>query len=384
MKMASSGTVTVGGIPVDTSELNFNDNSSKVASIKTANITLIVLVVLFVGLRLFVRIRIVRKVFVDDILIVLAAVFTTALASVCVSATSHGLGTHVWMLPMTHIFDIIKSCIQYLYVCQVLYACAIAFTKIAIVASYLRFIQDWKFRIAMYLTAIVIVGLWFAGIFVTIFQCHPVSGAWDFTKSQAKCLDFVKYLYASSSINVATDVVLCALPCPYLWKLHMPVKQRITLCLLFTGGAGACIAAIIRIANLYTLRSLDVTYAIVPCLNLSVIECSLGIICISIPPLRPLAPRLFPIALRSIRSSAKSTLQSLSLGKKSAPSANDPSKMRERKRKSNLYPEENSIFERGSFEQTIDSASETDYQGDIQLNEWKSSKESQNSPDVSS
>ena len=44
-----------------------------------------------------------------------------------------------------------------------LYACAIAFTKIAIVASYLRFIRDGRFRIAMYLTAIVIVGLWFTG-----------------------------------------------------------------------------------------------------------------------------------------------------------------------------------------------------------------------------
>lgn len=52
---------------------------------------------------------------------------------------------------------------QYLYVCQVLYACAIAFTKIAIIASYLRFVQDPKFRMAMYATAVVIVGLWFTG-----------------------------------------------------------------------------------------------------------------------------------------------------------------------------------------------------------------------------
>ena len=51
----------------------------------------------------------------------------------------------------------------YNYICQVLYACAIAFTKIAVVASYLRFIRDGKFRITMYLTAIVIVGLWFTG-----------------------------------------------------------------------------------------------------------------------------------------------------------------------------------------------------------------------------
>ena len=27
-------------------------------------------------------------------------------------ATKHGLGTHVWLLPTAHIFDIVKSCIQ--------------------------------------------------------------------------------------------------------------------------------------------------------------------------------------------------------------------------------------------------------------------------------
>jgi hypothetical protein len=44
-----------------------------------------------------------------------------------------------------------------------LYACAIASTKIAIIASYLRFIQDRGFRLAMYGTAFVIVSLWFTG-----------------------------------------------------------------------------------------------------------------------------------------------------------------------------------------------------------------------------
>lgn len=164
---------------------------------------------------------------------------------------------------------------QYLYVCQVLYACAIAFTKVAIIASYLRFIQDRKFCIAMYVTGIVIGGLWVtgkweygacikhllirAGVFVTVFQCRPVSGAWDFMIRNRKCINFVDYLYASSSISVTTDIILCVLPWPYLWKLNMPKKQRVVLCLLFGGGAGACIAGILRISKLYTLRSMDVT-----------------------------------------------------------------------------------------------------------------------------
>jgi hypothetical protein len=80
--------------------------------------------------------------------------------------------------------------------------------------------------------------LTFAGTLVAIFQCHPIEGAWDFTITSKKCISFVDYLYASSAITVATDITLCVLPWPYLWKLNMPRKQRVILCLLFGGGAG--------------------------------------------------------------------------------------------------------------------------------------------------
>ena len=44
-------------------------------------------------------------------------------------------------------------------------------------------------------------------------------------------------LYASSAVNIATDILLCVLPLPHLWRLKMPLKQRIILCVLFAGGA---------------------------------------------------------------------------------------------------------------------------------------------------
>jgi hypothetical protein len=143
--------------------------------------------------------------------------------------------------------------LQYLYVCQVLYAFAIALTKIAIISSYLRFIQDRAFRTAMYVISVIIAGLWVTGkagpashsiaythsspgLFVTIFQCRPVSGACNFTIDR-KCIDYISYLYASSAVNVATDILLCILPLPHLWRLNMPLKQRLILCVLLAGGA---------------------------------------------------------------------------------------------------------------------------------------------------
>ena len=59
-------TVLVGGVPVDTSSFNFNDRSSAVGHVITANAVLISLVGLFVSTRIGVRVLMVRKLFADD------------------------------------------------------------------------------------------------------------------------------------------------------------------------------------------------------------------------------------------------------------------------------------------------------------------------------
>jgi len=51
---------------VDVADIDFNNRTSNVASVRTANITLIVLVSFFVILRLLVRGFMVRKIFADD------------------------------------------------------------------------------------------------------------------------------------------------------------------------------------------------------------------------------------------------------------------------------------------------------------------------------
>lgn len=134
-----------------------------------------------------------------------------------------------------------------------LYCFAIALTKLAIISQYLRFIPDKSFRAALYAISVIILGLFITGkthnasrmftraeastgIFVTIFQCRPVRGAWNFT-IEPVCVDYVSYLYASSAVNVATDLLLFVLPLSHLWKLNLPRKQRVILCVLLAGGA---------------------------------------------------------------------------------------------------------------------------------------------------
>jgi hypothetical protein len=58
--------IVIGGIRVDISQFDLSDTSSKAAEVRTANIILISLVVVVVSLRLFARVKFVRRIFADD------------------------------------------------------------------------------------------------------------------------------------------------------------------------------------------------------------------------------------------------------------------------------------------------------------------------------
>jgi hypothetical protein len=73
------------------------------------------------------------------------------------------------------------------------------------------------------------------------------------------------------------------------------------------GRHSACIASILRLAQLHGLHSKDITYTSVPSLNWSVAEVSTAILCACIPSMRPLAVAILPRAfLSSLTPSSRS------------------------------------------------------------------------------
>lgn len=133
--------------------------------------------------------------------------------------------------------DDLKRCIQFMLVGNVFYALAIAFTKLSIVASYLHiFSPSGVMCWLMWATAAVTAGLLVASVPATVFQCRPVAAAWDFSLPRDGCYTFVNFLYASTAINTATDLVLCIAPLPYFWRLQLPVRQKVLVSVLFFLG----------------------------------------------------------------------------------------------------------------------------------------------------
>jgi hypothetical protein len=102
--------------------------------------------------------------------------------------------------------------------------------------SYLRIFPNEIFRKLLYITGAFCIAIWVCSVVVTIFQCSPVRGAWEFTLENKKCIHILRFFYVTASFNIATDLLLCTLPLPQFWKLNLPLKERTIVCVLFGFG----------------------------------------------------------------------------------------------------------------------------------------------------
>lgn len=137
--------------------------------------------------------------------------------------------------------------------------------------------------------------------FSLVFTCNPVRAQWDITITDAVCLDRRATYLGASVVNVITDVVLLALPLPYIWNLNSPSFQRLVLVGMFSLGIFVSVVSIIRLSILMNLdlASPDITYNMSQVFIWSLVETNVGLICACLPSLRPAVKllglsRLFP------------------------------------------------------------------------------------------
>jgi hypothetical protein len=117
----------------------------------------------------------------------------------------------------------------------VLYKAAVLFAKLSMLFLYLRIFSSRNFRIAAYAVMFICIGTAIGTIIPTIFACHPIEKAWIPTMA-GKCIWTPGIWYASSSINIATDVMIIALPIAQMRSLNLPKAQKIGLAVLFSLG----------------------------------------------------------------------------------------------------------------------------------------------------
>lgn len=125
---------------------------------------------------------------------------------------------------------------QSFWATQILYKFTINLTKISILLLYLRvFTTDRRLRISVYCVLLLVVGYALGSIFATIFQCKPVSRAWN-KKTDGNCISNTAFWYANAVANILGDCVILILPIPTIYRLQLPTNQKWGLVMIFAVG----------------------------------------------------------------------------------------------------------------------------------------------------
>lgn len=113
-------------------------------------------------------------------------------------------------------------------------------------------------------------------------------------------------------ITIVLDFAILLLPIPLVMGLQLSTKQRVAVLTLFGLGFIVCIAGIVQAyyIDVALRKSYDETWDGWPLWVASAVEVDLGILCVSIPAIRPWLAIYVPKLLESTGISGKSSKQS--------------------------------------------------------------------------
>ncbi|KAF2184012.1 hypothetical protein K469DRAFT_710387 [Zopfia rhizophila CBS 207.26] len=198
--------------------------------------------------RMYVQLRVIRKMQVEDYVLILGwVVYAFAWSPVAIMICFLPVGMHQWNIRMEqfmrHMFLYNTSLIMY--------AVVIIFIKVNILLQYVRIFAPTGTRNFTYWASHVLIWVnavyYLLSIFLLIFICTPRTKLWDPTIQGGHCLDWPVISTFSNVVTLISDLMIWLLPQRVIFSLQLSRSRKIGLSLLFTIGIFACISASVRL-----------------------------------------------------------------------------------------------------------------------------------------
>ncbi|CZR68781.1 related to integral membrane protein PTH11 [Phialocephala subalpina] len=230
---------------------------------------------------------------VDDMVMGFVAVELVLFGGLSVALSKNGLGLDMWNVS----FGKIETFLYLFFWDELIYLSALPLTKISILLFYLRIFPRRSFKYSVY--ALIAANILYLISFevVSIWQCRPIKGAWKRWDGEFKCTcnNINLQGWLSAVFNIVLDIAMLSLPMPELYKLSMSTKKKVHIMLMFGVGFFVVIISILRLKALIQFAStMNVTQDYVDLGIWSTIEVPVGVICASMPSIRPLLRNIFP------------------------------------------------------------------------------------------
>ncbi|KAJ5917760.1 hypothetical protein N7454_010135 [Penicillium verhagenii] len=255
-----------------------------------------ILSTLFVSVRLWTRIKLVRSPGKDDILIFAALISSLAFYGFLLAERHYGLG-----VPKPQLSDdVVMHQLHYLWLSVPFYNLTLILSKLSALFLFIRIFRARAFLLATYITMgfLIIAGTWM--VVSGFVFCIPIHDFWRPSSAVAKhCLPRGPIWYSNAAMQILSDVVILVLPMPALYKLQLPPHQKIGIMVVFGVGIFVIATSSARLYELSTmLNGRDFTKTNAEAAVWSSLEANVSIICACMPPSTPFISNVFSYCFR--------------------------------------------------------------------------------------
>ncbi|EPS38722.1 hypothetical protein H072_7562 [Dactylellina haptotyla CBS 200.50] len=259
-----------------------------------------------VALRLWSRHRVAGGIKTDDWVTVLGYFLTIMWGAVAIHhSNANGEYQAFWDLSWTSLRETYRT----YFALTALYPWVMMVIKISLLIFYYAVTNINYMRWAVWAIGFITVGNTLAGFFITVLACRPIN-YWDHLLENPCKINRGTANVCIAAIYMFTDIAIWVLPMPLVWRLKLPVRERILAVITFGVGAVACIASGFRIKALLDFESYDAQSSSSLLISAwTITELNLALICASAPAIRALF-KFFAPKIRTTVTGTISTMQS--------------------------------------------------------------------------
>ncbi|KAL8721402.1 MAG: hypothetical protein Q9225_001917 [Loekoesia sp. 1 TL-2023] len=252
-------------------------------------IVMTVIAVSIAWLRLYTRAFVSRNLWWDDWTMFAASLITVVTNAFLINAYHLGLGRHVAYVPKKNIPETFK----WLWAAEPTNLFAVTLVRFSIALFFLRLVPPKKRYIWTIWTTVGILAV--SDIYISInffFECRPIRRVW-LPNTPGSCFSeeiTQSALWLFQVASILTDIVLLCIPVGMFWRLQVDLRRRLGLIFLCGLGIFTCACAVVKTILLPNLLSTDPdkTWIVAELCLWAPLELCVGMICGSIPTLRPL------------------------------------------------------------------------------------------------
>ncbi|KAK7979912.1 ATP dependent DNA ligase domain-containing protein [Apiospora arundinis] len=267
---------------------NYIDPPTRGPALIVTELTTLLVALICLALRLWIRVRQLHKAWWDDWVMVVAGICCAGTTLDVILATQlYGWDRHVWDVPYWMLVQGRKVSAAG----QAFFVFASGLGKLSILLSYLRIALPGTLFRRLTWGAVAFNVLTMIVFFVLLWaQCSPPSSYWNLDRTEQDCISEVPGIMSQAVVTVLTDFIVFVLPMPTLYRLSLPMRQRVGLMILFGLGGVVVVAGCMRTywVHRVEVETYDVTWEGWELWIWAAVEANLGVICGCAPILRSL------------------------------------------------------------------------------------------------